>query len=203
MGELCKTLRDEHRIIGRVLNAMASEAVRIDSGEPVNADFVRSAVTFFNEYADGFHHLKEETILFPMLERAGLPRGNSPVDTMISDHIDGRVLITAIADCIDEAVEGRADAILRLSTGMHTFVVLVRKHIEQEDNMIYPMAEQMIKGTARVEVEKAFAGADEQMTDAARRDHAWAESLIASECLSGTTEPVELVREDCDLYVQV
>ncbi len=201
MDELCKTLRDEHRVIERVLNAMASEALRMDVEQQVNADFVRSAVTFFNEYVDGFHHLKEETILYPMLEKAGLPRGNSPVDSALSEHIDERALMTAITDAVDETAVGQSDAVQRLAIGMRTFVMLVRRHIEQEENMIYPMAEQMIKGPSRVEAEKTFAGADEQMTDAARRDRAWAESLSGPECQTDSTEPVELVWEESDLYV--
>jgi hemerythrin-like domain-containing protein len=201
MGELCKTLRDEHRIIERVLNAMASEAVRIQSGDPVNADFVRGAVSFFTEYADGFHHLKEETVLFPMLERAGLPRGNSPLDNMLSDHIDSRALMTAISDSVDDAVRNHSEARNRVAEGMATYVAMTRRHIDQEENMIYPMAEQMVQGAGRVEVEKSFIGADEQMTDAARRERAWAESLGNQECQTGITEPAELVWEESDLYV--
>ena len=134
MGELCKTLRDEHRVIERVLIAMASESVRLDGGYAINADFVRSAMTYLHEYVDVFHHSKEENILFPALEQAGLPRSNSPIEEMFNDHSHGQRLVSAIEDIIDPAVIGDATAVTRIANCMREFVEMSRRHIEQEEN---------------------------------------------------------------------
>jgi hemerythrin-like domain-containing protein len=75
-------LREEHQLILKVADAM--QALLAEGGGPDGLDFdtIGDCVTFIRLFADACHHGKEEDLLFPELEAAGMScpgtRGRSP-----------------------------------------------------------------------------------------------------------------------------
>lgn len=61
MGKITKILSDEHKNILRLTKLIEKEC---ESGENINKDFFIKAIYFIRNYADKFHHAKEEDILF-------------------------------------------------------------------------------------------------------------------------------------------
>ena len=69
-------LMEEHRVIERVLTALERAATRLSNGQEVYLRFFTGTTVFIKNFADGFHHQKEEGILFPaMIENAHLRVG--------------------------------------------------------------------------------------------------------------------------------
>ena len=60
-------LMEEHRIIERVLTALERATTRLSKGQDVYLRFFTGTTVFIKNFSDGFHHQKEEGILFPVL----------------------------------------------------------------------------------------------------------------------------------------
>ena len=191
MASLCESLKNEHRIIERVLNALSAETDRLDDGAPPNGIFILSAIAFIRQFADGLHHKKEEQILYPRLQAAGLPGSDGPIGVMLTEHHEGRQHIDAIENILDAALSGDTVAIQNVSYSLRRCVSVLQQNIEEEDQILYPMAEQLLGDTQKVEILAAFRNADIADGELVRRETAWAESLGQTPVAVPVTEPVD------------
>ena len=72
-------LSDEHKNILCVINRILKECGKIDSGGNIDEAFFQKAVSFIKNYADKFHHAKEEDILFMELNKDGVLEHCNPI----------------------------------------------------------------------------------------------------------------------------
>ena len=68
-------------------------------GDYRNWQFYLDGVDFIRNYADRFHHAKEEDVLFEALVDNGMPQENSPVAAMLMEHDQGRSFVRAMEVC--------------------------------------------------------------------------------------------------------
>ena len=154
--EATQILMDEHRVIERVLAAMEAGAQRLQAGKPMRAGFFLEAADFARGFADGCHHRKEEGVLFPAMEAAGVPRQGGPIVVMRAEHEEGRRLIRGMrtaAEKLDAGDQAAAEVVCRFALG---YTNLLRQHIVKEDNEIFPLADGAIQGEKQAEVAQAF-----------------------------------------------
>lgn len=145
-------LMDEHRVIEGVLDAVE----RMLHDQVVDRDFMLGAIDFISNFADGCHHAKEEDLLFPALERAGVPREGGPIGCMMHEHEQGRALVRSMKENLDAAAAGvpnAVDAVRRAAAG---YVGLLRQHIQKEDNILFVMAERALDCQKKQELISAF-----------------------------------------------
>jgi hemerythrin-like domain-containing protein len=128
-------LREEHRLILRVADAM--QALLADAGDG-----------FIRLFADACHHGKEEDLLFPELERAGMSRTHGPIAVMLEEHRQGRMYAGYMAEALDGARAGDEEARARLSNAGRGYVDLIRGHIFKEDHVLFQLADQAVPGPA-------------------------------------------------------
>jgi len=133
MSDPIQILMDEHRVIEKVLDALEAAA-----DLEVPAEFYDRALDFCTEFADACHHSKEEDRLFPLLEERGIPRKGGPVGVMCDEHVQGR---SYIAQMREAAAAGEYDRVRRASL---LYVGLLRDHIQKEDNVLFPMARDVL-----------------------------------------------------------
>jgi len=145
-----EVLYAEHRVIERVLHVLATLARAARKGEDVDLADARDTLDFIVSYADRCHHGKEEAELFPAMERCGLPRDVGPTAVMRTEHDEGRAAVDATP--FDAATFARRGA---------AFVMLLRDHIVKEDQVLFPMAEQMLAPAAREELAAIFRKVDD------------------------------------------
>lgn len=127
-------LREEHEVILRGLAILKRVGEGLESGRPVDRNALQWLVDFFRTFADRCHHGKEEAHLFPALEGHGIPKAGGPVGVMLVEHEEGRALVRAIA----EGDDAQAAAAIR------KYVTLLRAHIDKENGVLFPMAEQVL-----------------------------------------------------------
>lgn len=148
-------LMEEHQIILRGLGVLEALAAKAARGEPVPAHAVDALLAFFTEFADAHHHGKEEEILFPAMEEAGFPRDAGPVGVMLDEHVQGRSLISALREAAPLA-SGIPDARTRFAAAAGAYGQLLSAHIDKENHVLFPMADQAIGGEERRRVEEEF-----------------------------------------------
>ncbi len=144
MSKAIEDMMNEHRLIVQVLGALDTLAHQLQNGETVPRQDVARFATFFREFADRFHHAKEEDRLFVKLGECGFPREYGPVAVMLAEHDMGREHVRALADI--GARSGPLDDEERGQVEQHAeeFVPLLVGHIQKEDNILYPMAQRAI-----------------------------------------------------------
>ena len=177
MPELCQSLVAEHELIERVLNAIEEEAAKIGQGAAVERYFFSEVIAFIREFADGVHHRKEEGILFPRMVAAGLPKEGGPIAVMIEEHEAGRGHIRALSESLDQAIKGDAGARRTLVEAAHSYVSLLRGHIQKENGILFPMAEHIFDPVAKATIHGEFTKAEAKDADAISRRRRWAENL--------------------------
>lgn len=127
-------LRHEHEVFLRALTLLDSIGQRLQTGKPVDRAALTWLIDFFRTFVDKCHHGKEEQHLFPALERRGVPRDGGPVGVMLLEHEHGRAFLRAMSQGDDRAV---AEAI-------RGYAALLRGHIDKENGILFPIAEQIL-----------------------------------------------------------
>jgi hemerythrin-like domain-containing protein len=174
--EAAAILMQEHRVIERVLAALAAAADQLSAGGAVPADFFLKAADFIRNFADGSHHAKEEGILFEMLAANGMPRDSGPVAVMLREHEEGRRLTRAMKEAAERLRDGEQAAAAQVAENALGYVNLLRLHIQKEDQILFPMAAQVIPAERHAEVAAAFARIEGE-AEAHRKYHALAAEL--------------------------
>lgn len=137
-------LMNEHRLIERVLDAIEIAADELERGRRVRPGLFLEAADFLAGFADGCHHHKEEDVLFPAMVEGGMPPGGGPIAVMLDEHEQGRACIRVIRDRAGRLEAGDATSVRQLVAGVRAYVALLRDHIAKEDEVLFPMAGQVL-----------------------------------------------------------
>ena len=137
-------LMEEHRVIERVLTSLEQAATRLDRGENVRPGFFIDAASFVKGFADGCHHKKEEGVLFTALVDAGLPQQQGPVAVMLAEHDEGRAFTQGMRAAAERLEAGDTTARRAVVENALGYTALLRQHIDKENQVLFPMAGQLI-----------------------------------------------------------
>lgn len=136
-------LESEHRVIEQVLSCLEKIADQGLATGRLDEDSARQALDFFQTFADGCHHGKEESHLFPLMEAKGFPRQGGPTGVMLSEHEEGRQHIRAMHEALPGAAAGQDTSLQEFARHARSYVELLRLHILKEDQRLFPMANQV------------------------------------------------------------
>ena len=149
-------LMGEHRLIEQVLDCLEDAAFRLEDGEDITPDFFIDAATFVADFADGSHHKKEEDILFVAMTARDMPGDSGPVAVMLHEHEQGRQFTAGFRSAAEQMKDGNTDASADVIRNVLDYVNLLRDHIVKEDNVLFPMAEQLISAEEMQNVSQEF-----------------------------------------------
>lgn len=144
-------LKNEHRIIEVVLQALEAMSAVAEHEHTLDAADANQAVDFLRNFADRCHHGKEEVHFFTQMELHGFPRDGGPTGVMIYEHEQSRAHVRKIAASIIPAANGDNEALDCFVTHANAYIQLLRDHIQKEDHCLFPMAD------------NAFSEADQQL----------------------------------------
>lgn len=159
-------LYDEHENILAMLAVVEQAAQRLASGKPIPPQLMSDAAMFIRKYADERHHAKEEVELFPRMIEHGIPKDGGPIAVMLMEHNEGRALVGEIRAAGERYAQGDVSVAPVLAKAALDFVELLRAHIGKENNILYPIAEQIIAGPAQVDMTQAFDRVEQKWIDA-------------------------------------
>ena len=149
-------LMAEHRIIERVLDSLDTAVERLARGHRVRPGFFLDVADFSTHFADGCHHRKEEGVLFPAMEQHGVPAEDGPIQIMLDEHEEGRAYIRRLRDAARRFESGNEAAVHDLVPAARGYAALLREHIAKEDDMLFPMAAEVIPETSFEEIARGF-----------------------------------------------
>ena len=150
-----QTLKHEHEVIVKALQVLDAVAARVAAGAVPPEPELGGLLEFFTVFADGCHHVKEERILFPALEAAGLPRDQGPLGVMLEQHDQGRRLVGLLRRELP-ALEQDQGARDRFVAAAREYVALLEQHITIENEVLFPHADEMLTEQGDREISAAF-----------------------------------------------
>lgn len=153
----------DHAVILRLLDALTARADALASAdlpfdEDARADLAE-VVGLVRSFADDAHHGKEEGLLFPAMEAAGLPREFGPTACMRHEHEQGREFVRSMHAALEQLAAG-ADARAGFVAAARGFERLLRAHITKENEVLFPMAGRMLAPDALASLGRAFVESD-------------------------------------------
>jgi hemerythrin-like domain-containing protein len=140
MNTATKDLENDHVHILRLTDIME----KITKTDAPDCSDLETVVYLIRNYADGFHHEKEEKILFPALADKGFSPSQGPVAVMLSEHIQGRNFVNEMAGYIALYKKNDKQALEKVFKNMAGYVDLLRNHITKENNILFRMADRVL-----------------------------------------------------------
>lgn len=137
VSETSKILLEEHKNILLVVDILENKIKQL---EDIDIVFFKKVIDFIRNYADKFHHAKEEDILFKEFNKCaeeGCVHCN-PVEQMLVEHDEGRKNVRMMELGLNERDNNK------LIKGTRGYIQLIREHIFKEDNILYPMADEVL-----------------------------------------------------------
>jgi hemerythrin-like domain-containing protein len=130
-------LTSEHQVIEGVLGALRTWANGLEAGADTEADGARF-LRFFRVYAGELHHDREEAILFPALEKSGLP-ARGPVTTLVDDHHT----MAETLNRLESALTGGDRAAVAIHARDYSHALWA--HIDAETSVLFPESESRLE----------------------------------------------------------
>ena len=147
---ITQVLSEEHQNILKVIDGVLKECNEIEGGEDLDKGYFSEVIDFIKNYADAYHHAKEEDILFKaMLDNVENMHCN-PIPVMLHEHEEGRQYINNLEEGIANSDKEQ------ILTNARGYCLLLRDHIYKEDNVLYPMAEQALSEAQKEEVQAKY-----------------------------------------------
>lgn len=154
MNSATKNLEDDHVFILQLIDTME---IMTTSFDPVVAD-LEEVVELIKNFADGLHHAKEESLLFPRMVEHGFSIQQGPVAMMLHEHSLGRNYVKEMAENIALFKKGDLSALAMIYHSMLGYGELLRNHIAKENNVLFRMADQALPNEEQESLYKQFQG---------------------------------------------
>lgn len=148
-------LIDEHKLIKRVLALIPGISEKLDLSKADHREWILSIVDFIKNYADKFHHAKEEDILF-----AHFDQSIDIIQVMLNDHITGRACVKAMLEAVEEQNTAKA------KENLVSYGELLTEHIQKEDEILYPWMDRNMDMNTIGKMYSQFMNADNKLPDA-------------------------------------
>ena len=138
--ETIEILTREHGLILQALQSLSQAQKRIEKNQSLPKGYFEKALVFLREFADQFHHFKEEYLMFGLLALKKGGTFDGPIGSLRYQHERCRACIEAISNSLDGYCNGDDIATTKLLENLAAYIALLRRHIHEEDYIFFPMA---------------------------------------------------------------
>lgn len=147
-------LSKEHQNILKIVSVLLRECDAIEAGKNLDKAFFEKAIDFIKNYADEFHHAKEEDILFVELNRNEEQMHCNPIEQMLYEHNLGRNFVKGLREGVEENNK------VKILENARGYAHLLQDHIFKEDNILYPMADEALDQQTQKSILEKFEQAE-------------------------------------------
>jgi hemerythrin-like domain-containing protein len=140
-------LRQDHKIILRSLDVL--QCMVAENPEQVEQDDAATLLRFLRVFADEYHHMKEEGVLFPELMRISQTEAG-PLRHLLFEHTQERSLVEGLEEAF------RKTKTAEFAVFANRLTERVRNHIQKEDGILFPILDVLISSELDEKVTAGF-----------------------------------------------
>jgi hemerythrin-like domain-containing protein len=155
-------LKKEHNAIKLMLKILDAVSLELEAGKKIIPGDLDKMAEFIKIFSDKCHHGKEEDLLFPAMEEAGIPKDDGPIRVMLEEHDIGRNYVKELVKAVEEYKGGDKKAAKKIAQSAGNYTALLSQHIDKENNILYPIAEDCLSPEKKEELLEAFERAEEE-----------------------------------------
>ncbi len=135
-------LIDEHDNNRLAVKKIKEECIAILEGKEVDTAWFKQMILFCRNYADKYHHGKEEKILFRiMVEELGTVAEKLIKNGMLVEHDLGRFHITELENALKEYDKNpTSECKLEIISNASAYASLLTRHMDKEDDTVFEFA---------------------------------------------------------------
>lgn len=166
MKTAIQDLVTEHKAILIALSILERMKEKAEKDKKADFNEITELIEFLKEFADKCHHGKEEGLLFPALEKAGIRNEGGPIGVMLAEHEKGRKFIKAMQTGINAGPAGIRDFVGAASE----YINLLRVHIMKENTVLFPQIEIKLTQQEQNELLENFENHEEKVIGQGRHE---------------------------------
>lgn len=138
-----KLLVDDHEMIERAMDVLKKELMKMPD-KPHDSFVIRRAVDFLLEFGDRIHNRKEETVLFPLMVKHGIPE-DGPIRVMLMEHESERNLLTKMMTDISGLEKATVQEKEMFKENGIEYLEIRANHIWKENDILFNMGRQVFQ----------------------------------------------------------
>lgn len=152
-----KIIRDEHRALAAVLEAMKYVVEGVRTGRfPADFRLLSMFVDYIIRVPEESHHPKEDDVLFPLV-RESCPEAVAILDELERQHLNGREHLFELAMALIHWQAVGTPGFERFAALVDRYLAANWAHIELEETRLLPLLESRLGAEARTAIDAAFA----------------------------------------------
>ena len=156
------SLMEEHALIRATLTALEVYADQLERSTGADRVDLKRFAAFFMDFAELWHHGKEEDVLLPALARAGLAWDDGMLALVREDHEQENYLIRVISQAASQEGVFEPEDLRHALAAIRDFAQHQRLHLEREEKSLYPEVARRLTGAAREDLAREFADLEHQ-----------------------------------------
>jgi len=149
MNRAIQKLKNEHEIIlsavshlNRLLSLIKERALQKE---------IADLLELFKEYIDLCHNRKEEAVLFSELANSGVSKDDSPIGVLTEEHQREKKLLIQMTESFVNQNDYAS-----FTANAKEYMELIKIHILRENNILFPIAENILSNEKQDDVCKQF-----------------------------------------------
>lgn len=136
--KVTEILKNEHEVI---LNKIDHAVAEFETSEWKSTSYWDGFLLFLKNYADDYHHAKEEKIYFEWMKEKNPGMEHGPLHCMLIEHDESRRVVQNAEELLSKLKDGSSDNWDQFKTYICEYAQVLRSHIDKENNVLYNMAD--------------------------------------------------------------
>jgi hemerythrin-like domain-containing protein len=162
MDSVLDVLRAEHQRILEGTDLALAVADRLERGATVPTGTLSALTNFFSYAVHRNHRDKEDSLLFPRLHHRGFAEEAGCVTVLLREHSECATAFSRMVAAAEGHEHGDRQAAAEWIAAARQYVDGLRRHLQREDEVLFPQAERLLTADDCRELATAFAEFDER-----------------------------------------
>lgn len=136
-------LHQDHVNLNKLLFILRQNGGQLRAGKHPNFNLISDVIAYIGNYADGFHHPREDRLYEYFSGRA--VQLDEQLNKCLVDHEKIKVATTQLKEAVDGVLQGAIMPMAQFADCLDEFVDLQLNHLNTEESELFPLIEQYAK----------------------------------------------------------
>ncbi|MDP4267783.1 MAG: hemerythrin domain-containing protein [Bacteroidota bacterium] len=145
-------LKAEHEGIKLILKVMERISNKLEMEKNFLPNDLKRIIEFMKLFVYKCHHSKEEKILFPALEKAGIKNVDGPIEIILNEHPISKLLLSNLEMSLNKFIDRESGSEELVIKEIRNFICLMNNHINKENEILFLMAKKALSNERQEEL---------------------------------------------------